>query len=67
MPVPLTILCRGGRTIERTIPVDRWLAGLRQTSIEVDCAVESVTIDAARGYPDADRSNNVWEEGPPAS
>ena len=66
MPVPLTILCRGGETIERTIPVDPWLAGLRQTSIEVDCAVESVTIDAALRYPDADRANNSWE-GMPAS
>ncbi|HET9331972.1 MAG TPA: M1 family metallopeptidase [Gemmatimonadota bacterium] len=66
MPVPLTIRCRGGETVERTIPVDPWLAGLRQTSIEVDCAVESVTIDAARSYPDADRANNSWE-GMPAS
>ncbi len=66
MPVPLTIRCRGGETVELTIPVDPWLAGLRQTSIEVDCAVESVTIDAARSYPDADRANNSWE-GMPAS
>jgi hypothetical protein len=66
MPVPLTIRCQGGETIERTIPVDPWLAGLRQTSIEVDCAVESVTIDAGHRYPDADRANNTWE-GMPAS
>ena len=67
MPVPLTIVCRDGETIERTIPVDPWLAGRRQTSIEVECAVESVTIDAALDYPDADRSNNVWVAGAPAS
>ncbi|HET6360616.1 MAG TPA: M1 family metallopeptidase [Gemmatimonadota bacterium] len=67
MPVPLTIRCRDGETIERTVPVDDWLAGRRQTSIEIPCAVESVTIDAARDYPDADRSNNGWEEGAPAS
>jgi hypothetical protein len=67
MPVPLTIGCRGGETIERTIAVDVWLEGRTQTSVEVDCAVETVTIDAARDYPDVDRSNNVWEEGPPAS
>ena len=67
MPVPLTIRCRDGETIERTVPVDDWLAGRRQTSIEIPCAVESVTIDATRDYPDADRSNNGWEEGAPAS
>ena len=67
MPVALTIRCRGGETLERTIPVESWLAGRRQASIEVECAIESVTIDAARAYPDADRSNNVWEESPPAS
>ncbi|HJR52347.1 MAG TPA: M1 family metallopeptidase [Gemmatimonadota bacterium] len=67
MPVPLTIRCRDGETIERTVPVDPWLAGRRRTSIEVECAVESVAIDPARDYPDADRSNNSWEEGAPAS
>ena len=67
MPVPLSIHCRNGETIERTVPVDPWLAGRRQTSIEIECAVESVTIDPARDYPDVDRSNNTWEEGAPVS
>ena len=67
MPVPLSIVCRDGETLERTIPVDDWLAGRRQTSIEVPCAVERVTIDAAHDYPDADRSNNAWEGDTPAS
>jgi hypothetical protein len=67
MPVPLTIECRDGATVERTIPVDPWLEGRRRTSIEVDCAARRVTIDAPRDYPDADRSNNTWEEGAPAS
>lgn len=67
MPVPLTIQCRNGETIERTMEVDPWLAGRRHLSVEVECAIESVTIDAARDYPDVDRSNNTWEEGAPAS
>lgn len=65
MPVPLTVACRGGEVVERTIPVDAWLAGRSRTSIEVDCAATAVTIDAARDYPDVDRSNNAGEEGPP--
>jgi hypothetical protein len=67
MPVPLSIRCRNGETIERTVPVDPWLEGRRQTSVEIECEVESVTIDPARDYPDVDRSNNTWEEGAPAS
>jgi aminopeptidase N len=67
MPVPLTIQCRNGETIDRTMEVDPWLAGRRHLSVEVECAIESVTIDAARDYPDVDRSNNTWEEGAPAS
>jgi hypothetical protein len=67
MPVPLSIRCQNGETIERTVPVDAWLAGRRQTSIEIECRVESVVIDPARDYPDADRSNNTWEEGTPVS
>ncbi len=70
MPVPLTIACEDGTTIERTIPVDPWLEGRRQTSIAVDCAVSRVEIDADGAYPDVDRSNNVWPRGenaaPPA-
>jgi hypothetical protein len=60
MPVTLTVACRGGETVERTIPVDAWLEGRSRTSIEIDCAATSVTIDAARDFPDVDRSDNVW-------
>jgi len=67
MPVPLTIRCRNGETIERTVQEDPWLTGRRHMSVEVECAIESVVIDVARDYPDVDRSNNTWEEGPPAS
>lgn len=63
MPVPLTVTCEDGATIERTIPVDPWLEGRRQTSIAVDCAASRVEIDAAGAYPDVDRSNNVWPRG----
>jgi hypothetical protein len=45
--------------------VDAWLSGRTRTSIEVECPATRVTIDAARDYPDVDRSNNPWEEGPP--
>ena len=67
MPVPLSIRCRNGETIERTLPVDPWLAGQRRTSVEIECAIDGVVIDAARDYPDVDRTNNAWEEGAPAS
>jgi aminopeptidase N len=67
MPAPLSIRCRNGETIERTVQVDSWLAGRLQVSVEIECAIESVTIDAARDYPDVDRSNNSWEAGAPAS
>ena len=63
MPVPLTIVCEDGATIERTVPVDPWLEGRRETSIRVGCVADRVAIDAEGAYPDVDRSNNVWPRG----
>jgi hypothetical protein len=62
MPVRLTITRADGSMEEREIPVDAWLAGATRTEVVVPGApaVTRVEIDAARAFPDADRSNNVW-------
>jgi hypothetical protein len=62
MPVRLTITRADGTTEEREIPVDVWLTGDTTAEVVVPPgpAVTRVEIDAARAFPDADRSNNVW-------
>jgi hypothetical protein len=61
MPVHLTVTRRDGRTERVDIPVDAWLQGARTTEVTVPGpAVTRVEIDAARAFPDVDRSNNVW-------
>ncbi|MFW6206694.1 MAG: hypothetical protein ACOC5J_02040 [Gemmatimonadota bacterium] len=53
-----------GETIERTVPVDRWLTGAVQARVEIPVPadeVERVEIDPEGQFPDADRSDNVWE------
>jgi hypothetical protein len=59
MPVLLEITFANGKTERRTIPVDVWLTGARETSITVAGAVSRVTIDQEELLPDIDRSNNV--------
>jgi hypothetical protein len=62
MPVRLTITRADGSTEDREIPVDVWLTGDTSTEVLVPPgpAVTRVEIDAARAFPDADRSSNVW-------
>lgn len=63
MPVRLTVTLVDGRTMEREIPVDVWLAGRTSTTttLPVNAAdVERIEIDAAHDFPDANRENNVW-------
>ncbi|MEX0647930.1 MAG: M1 family metallopeptidase [Balneolaceae bacterium] len=64
MPVYLEITYEDGSTTEEIAGVEHWLNGHR--SMEVTVSSESpvirVEIDADNLFPDADRSNNVWEE-----
>lgn len=63
MPVRLTVTREGGETLEREIPVERWLSGARTATVTVPAGapVVRVEIDPERGFPDVDRENNVWE------
>jgi hypothetical protein len=63
MPVHLTITRSDGSTLERTIPVDRWLQGADRASITIPDgpAVTRVVIDAAGAFPDIDERNDTWE------
>src|SRR5690606_38002509 len=61
MPVPLTITFADGRTEQRSVTVDHWLAGNSTASVTIESDdVTRVEIDAARAFPDVDRTNNVW-------
>jgi hypothetical protein len=63
MPVRLSITRTDGTTEEREIPVETWLTGAVRAELLVPGSVAAVEIDAARLFPDADRSNNRWEAG----
>lgn len=62
MPVHLTVTRADGTSTRIDIPVDAWLRGARHARVMVPPGPEvtRVEIDAARAFPDADRSNNVW-------
>jgi aminopeptidase N len=62
MPIDLAITRADGTIERREIPVDEWLRGGVETSVEVDAspAITKVEIDPERDYPDIDRSDNVW-------
>jgi aminopeptidase N len=49
-----------GRTEDRTVPVQHWLAGNRSAEVRFTGEVSSVAIDPARMTLDVDPSNNVW-------
>jgi len=63
MPVILQITLEDGTVIDEEIPVDQWLEGKRTIdyTLETGSPVVSVVIDPEVYFPDADRSNNVWE------
>lgn len=63
MPVHLRITRSNGDVLERTIPVDRWLAGATEATLTIPAGdpVQEVVIDADGYFPDIDRSDNVWE------
>jgi hypothetical protein len=62
MPVHLTVTREDGEVLDALIPVDRWLSGLDRAEVVIPSGprVTRVEIDAARHFPDADRSNNRW-------
>jgi hypothetical protein len=62
MPVRLRITRADGEVLERTIPVDRWLAGASEASVTIPDGPEvtEVVIDPDRLFPDIDRRNNDW-------
>jgi hypothetical protein len=64
MPVRLTLTLSSGQTIEKEIPVETWLKGARTATLSVAAGgtVSKVEIDAAKAFPDVDRSNNVWQK-----
>jgi aminopeptidase N len=62
MPARLRITLESGAVIEREVPVETWLRGVRTASVTVDAPapVVRVEIDAEHAFPDVDRRNNVW-------
>ena len=61
MPVPVTVSYEGGRSEVLTVPVETWLAGARRATLRaLGGTVTRVEIDAAKAFPDVDRTNNVW-------
>ncbi|MGQ0562812.1 MAG: M1 family metallopeptidase [Gemmatimonadota bacterium] len=62
MPVNVTITRADGQSLRREVPVETWLNGATTATVSVPAgaAVTRVELDAARAYPDIDRSNNVW-------
>ena len=67
MPARLTLRGADGRTMQREVPVETWLAGARRAEVRVPGVVTSATLDAERRFPDIDRSNDGWPRGTAAS
>jgi hypothetical protein len=67
MPVPLAITRADGSVERRTVPVDVWLQGRKQTTLSVPtgAGVTKVEIDPDGSYADVDRDNNVWPSQAP--
>ena len=65
MPVDVVLSLADGSTLRREIPVDVWLSGRREATLEVqaDSRVTRVEIDPEYDFPDVDRENNVWTSG----
>jgi len=65
-PARLLIQTTGEGTIEREIPVTRWLSGHTTAEIVLPASVGTVTrveIDPSGYAPDVDRTNNFWPRG----
>jgi aminopeptidase N len=61
MPSPVTVSYEDGRTETKTVPVDVWLAGERETELIFSPGnAVKVEIDAGKFLPDVNRDNNIW-------
>ncbi|MGH7458414.1 MAG: M1 family metallopeptidase [Longimicrobiaceae bacterium] len=62
-PALLVATTSSGAEVRAEIPVERWLEEGRSVSVAVSAGepIVRLEIDPERIFPDADRSNNVWE------
>jgi hypothetical protein len=66
MPARVRITTREGRVLDREVPVTHWLSGEVSAEIRIPGSAGDVTrveIDPDQGFPDKNRSNNVWQRG----
>lgn len=63
MPVHIEITFEDGSTSKEVLSVDHWLKGqtTREHVVDTQSEIVKVEIDPEILFPDADRSNNVWE------
>ena len=63
MPAEVQITLENGTNVTRNIEVETWLNGATETelTIEEPSPVTRVEIDPEKKFPDANRSNNVWQ------
>ena len=61
MPMPVRVTYEDGSTASKTVPVDLWLEGSRETTLTFEPGtVTDVEIDPEGYLPDVDRTNNTW-------
>lgn len=64
MPAPVRVTYADGRVEEQTVPVQRWLSGATQATLEFPAGdVARVEIDPEVFVLDVDRTDNVYEPG----
>jgi hypothetical protein len=63
MPARIVVTRADGRVERIEVPVDVWLAGARRHAVRVadPASVTRVEIDPDGAFPDADRTNQVWQ------
>jgi len=65
-PLKVRITTSAGGTVERDVPVERWLEGHRWVDLDVPASAGAVTrveVDPLASTPDVDRANNFWPRG----
>ena len=64
MPAYVEITLEDGSILNRTIEVETWLQGATAAILEIkeSSEVQKVEIDPDYQFPDANRSNNVWQK-----
>ena len=64
MPVRLRVTTDQEGVLHREVPVSHWFTGALTADVRIPASAGRVTrveIDPDRGFPDLDRTNNVWE------